>query len=34
MTLECGGYEWPYLATAVSTLVGATILTLAGPARR
>jgi len=29
-----GGYEWPYLATAVSTLVGATILMLAGPARR
>jgi predicted MFS family arabinose efflux permease len=28
------GYEWPYLATAVSTLFGATILTLAGPARR
>jgi MFS family permease len=29
-----GGYEWPYLATAASTLLGATILTLAGPARR
>src|ERR1700730_13056478 len=29
-----GGYESPYLATAISTLVGATILTLAGPARR
>jgi MFS family permease len=29
-----GGYAWPYLATAVSTLVGATILMLAGPARR
>jgi MFS family permease len=29
-----GGYETPYLATAISTLVGATILTLAGPPRR
>ena len=29
-----GGYEMPYLATAVSTLIGAAILTLAGPARR
>jgi MFS family permease len=28
-----GGYEIPYLATAISTLLGATILTLAGPAR-
>jgi MFS family permease len=29
-----GGYETPYLVTAISTLLGATILTLAGPARR
>jgi len=29
-----GGYTFPYLATAVSTLIGATILSLSGPARR
>jgi MFS family permease len=29
-----GGYEWPYLVAAISTLIGATILSLAGPARR
>jgi MFS family permease len=29
-----GGYEMPYLATAVATLIGATILSLAGPTRR
>jgi MFS family permease len=29
-----GGYETPYLATAIATLIGAAILTLAGPARR
>ncbi|HXY90730.1 MAG TPA: MFS transporter [Xanthobacteraceae bacterium] len=29
-----GGYEWPYLVTALSTTIGATILSLAGPGRR
>ena len=29
-----GGYEWPYLVAAISTLIGATILTLSGPTRR
>ena len=28
-----GGYQWPYLSTAISTLIGATILSLAGPSR-
>ena len=29
-----GGYEWPYLVTALSTMSGAAILSLSGPARR
>jgi MFS family permease len=32
--VESGGYETPYLATAIATLLGAAILTLAGPSRR
>ncbi|HLL27138.1 MAG TPA: MFS transporter [Xanthobacteraceae bacterium] len=28
-----GGYEWPYLVTALSTLIGATILSLSGPSK-
>jgi cyanate permease len=29
-----GGYEWPYLSMAVSTLIGTTALSLSGPSRR